>query len=154
MNNMDNKENVVSKNEKNKFLIPVFIVIGVLLLIGVGVVVLLNKDEEVKPPEIENKEPEKELTEEEAGLMINDLMLVGIEIYDSGRYLDFPKSGSMYYATKGDLRKMGYTNIDELVQPSCSDGHSVLFFDVDNAEQYSGGYPIMTVYDCSDFIVE
>ena len=81
---MDNKENVVSKNEKNKFLIPVFIVIGVLLLIGVGVVVLLNKDEEVKPPEIENKEPEKELTEEEAGLMINDLMLVGIEIYDSG----------------------------------------------------------------------
>ena len=146
---MDNKE----KNN-TQILIPIFIVIGVLALIGGVVVVFLNKDKTVMPPKIENKEPEKELTEEEAGLMINDLFLVGIEIYDSGRHLEFPKSGSMHYATKGDLRKMGYTNIDELVQPSCSDGHSVLFFDVDNAEQYSGGYPIMTVYDCSGFVIE
>ena len=151
---MDNKENNASIKDKNNLLIPILAVIGILFIIGVGFVVFVNKDESFNPPKIENKDPEKELTEEEAGVMINDLMLVGMEIYDSGRYVEFPKSGSMYYATKGDLRKMGYANIDELVQPSCSDGHSVLFFDVENIDQYSGGYPIMTVYDCSGFVIE
>ena len=151
---MDNKENNASIKDKNNLLIPILAVIGILFIIGVGVVVLVDKEKYVEPPKIEDKEPEKELTEEEAGLMINDLMRVGIELYDSGRYTELPLSGSMHYATKGDLRKMGYANIDELVQPSCSDGHSVLFFDVENIDQYSGGYPIMTVYDCSGFVIE
>ena len=103
---------------------------------------------------IDDIKSESELSVEEIGNMINDLYLIGLEIYNSNGYLDLPKSGSMYYATKSKLRKMGYSNIDNLVQSSCLDSHSILFFDVDNLEQYFGGAPIMVVYDCSEFVLE
>lgn len=141
-------------NKKKDILIPIVIVLLILVVIGVGIVVFLNRDVEITSPKIEEKEPEVELTEEESGNMINDLYLIGLDLYDTGKYLNLPKIGSMYYATKGKLKELGYKNIDSLVLENCSDGHSILFFNLENETEGLIGEAISAVHDCSSFTVE
>ena len=141
-------------SKKKNILILMIIVFVILIVVGVGVVVLVNRNKSIESPNINDKEPEKELTEEEAGLMVNDLYFIAVELYDTGKYVSLPKTGSVYYATKGKLKELGYTNVDELVLDNCSDGHSIIFFDTENPNNYLSGYPISAVHDCSSFIVE
>lgn len=141
-------------NNKKNNLISIVIVLLILIVVGVGVVVLVNRNKSIESPNINDKEPEKELTEEEAGNMINDLYLIGLDLYDSGKYLNLPKNGSMYYVTKGKLRELGYTNIDKLVLDNCSDGHSILFFNTEKENSGLIGDPIIAVHDCSGFTIE
>lgn len=154
-NKVDNSMEKKDKESKKKVLIPIIVVIVILCVIGVVVAILLNKQnsgDEYKEPEYEPIQmPQEDLTEEEHGNILNDILLIGIDIYDSGKYLELPKSDDVgYFATVSKLKEMGYTNIDKLLH-NCSDGHAVIFFDVEHMENYIGGYPILTVHNCEDF---
>lgn len=134
--------------KKSKIVIIIIAVLGVALVVAGGFFVLSNRKKGEDKPKEEEK---KELTEEEKGNIINDIMVVGIELYNNQKYLELPKSEtSGYYATVGKLKELGYTNANELVM-NCKDADAVIFFDVDHPEKYQNGPPIMTMYDCSGY---
>lgn len=143
---------------KTNILISIMVICSV-VFVGIGVLLFINRQnsylDDSAASENDNyhnqMEEEQQLTVEDKGILINNLMVLGIELYDSGKYLELPKSNtSGYYVTVSQLKSMGYSNIDSLVM-NCSDDHAVIFFDVDHIEKYSSGYPILAVYDCSEF---
>ena len=154
VNSVPVSEKTQEKKKKN-VLVPIIIigVVAVLSIIGVIAVVVINNksNEKPKPPVVDydyDDDDEKvDLSEEEAGNMINDIILIAYDIYEKGTYTQFTKGPNGHYATVGQIRALGYENIDSMVI-GCSDGHAIMFFDVDHEEQYQG-YPVIVVHECT-----
>lgn len=128
----------------------ILIIILAIILIVTGVTIWFismnkNKKDNPTPP---NNEVQKELTAEEKGNRINDLMIIGLELYSNDKYKEFDKTSDlMYYATLGDLKELGYNNIEQLLI-GCSDTDRIIFFDSEHLEKYSSNVPILINIDC------
>lgn len=128
----------------------VLIIILAIILIVTGVTIWFismnkNKKDNPTPP---NNEVQKELTAEEKGNRINDLMIIGLELYSNDKYKEFDKTSDlMYYAGLGDLKELGYNNVEQLLI-GCSDTDRIIFFDSEHLEKYSSNVPILINIDC------
>ena len=135
---------------RNQKKINILIIILAIILIVTGVTIgfiSMNKNKEDNPTP-SNNEVQKELTAEEKGNRINDLMIIGLDLYNNDKYKEFDKnSDSMYYATLGDLKELGYNNVEELLI-GCSDTDRIIFFDSEHPEKYSSNAPILINIDC------
>lgn len=137
-------ENNATNNKKTIIIVAIIAVI----VIAAGIVLAFTLKKEEKPKQ-EKPEEKEEMTPEEIGNTVNDIMLIGVELYNNGKYLEFPKDpNNGYYATLGKLKELGYTNADSLVM-NCHDNDRVIYFDVDHIADYASGMPMMTIYDCS-----
>lgn len=145
---MNNNENL-SKTKEPKKINPVVIIVVLLsiALIVFGIIVFINKPNTLPAPNPSPVEPsEKEEIGEEEGNKINQVILYGIEIYQSGAYTELPQGPSGYYITKAQLKEKGY-DVSELVI-NCSDDSPIIFFDT-SKELGEGQYPVAVVYNCA-----
>lgn len=135
---------------ENKKIINIITIILAIALITTGVTIgfiSMNKNKEDNPTP-SNNEVQKELTAEEKGNRINDLMIIGLDLYNNDKYKEFDKNSDlMYYATLGDLKELGYNNVEELLI-GCSDTDRIIFFDSEHPEKYSSNAPILINIDC------
>ena len=156
-----NEEKEKEKITKNQFIKSkwfIFVIIGILIVVGVSLVLIFTKDEEYynPPPGEIMDDPDWNVgpTEEEEGNMVDGLERIASEIYDSGKYLNYSKTNSgTYFITLGEIRELGYSEIDSLVSNNCSDGHAILFFNP-NMDGDDDGYPVGAVADCGGTSVE
>ena len=135
---------------RNQKKINILIIILAIILIITGVTIgfiSMNKNKEDNPTP-SNNEVQKELTAEKKGNRINDLMIIGLDLYNNDKYKEFDKNSDlMYYATLGDLKELGYNNVEELLI-GCSDTDRIIFFDSEHPEKYSSNAPILINIDC------
>ncbi len=132
--------------KKNNILIIILAIILIVTGVTIGFISMnKNKKDNPTPP---NNEVQKELTAEEKGNRINDLMIIGLELYSNDKYKEFDKTSDlMYYATLGDLKELGYNNVEQLLI-GCSDTDRIIFFDPKHLEKYSSNVPILINIDC------
>lgn len=147
-----NKNSNGTPNVKNKRIVLIVIILCLVILTVIGVVVFTGKKETDNP----KKDPvaKDELTVEERGNLMNELSKIALELYQNEKYLEFPKSNtSGHYATVGELKKLGYTDVDSYLR-NCTDDHAVIFFDIDHMERYPDGYPFLTICECDKISYE
>ena len=128
---------------KNKMILPIIIICLGLFLIGEGVYFNLSKEEDTKKKDNPTKHTKQELTVEEQRDVVNNLTMIGMNIYNSGEYLTFEKQDERYYMTQGQLKERGH-DISKFVF-NCIDTDPIIFFD-SNVEE--GFPPISITYDC------
>lgn len=118
-----------------------------MIVTGVTLSLTLRKNKEDNPTPSKD-EVQEELTAEEKGNRINELIIIGIELYNNNKYKEFDRSSdSMYYTTLGDLKELGYNSVEELLI-GCNDTDRIIFFDSEHPEKYSSNVPILINIDC------
>lgn len=134
----------------NNKLFCIFVAIFAVILLGVSITLnftLFNKDK--NKTSLPNEE-KKELTVEEKGNKINGLMIIGVELYNSGKYKEFQQTSDlMYYVTLGELKALGYTDVEKILI-NCSDDDRIIYFDDEHLSEYSSKMPVLARFDCSN----
>lgn len=74
------------------------------------------------------------------------LLEIANNLYESNEYLKLAKGDGGYYMTIGMYKNMGYD--PSLINPSCPDDSGVIFFDIDNKDNYETN-PVFVVYECN-----
>ena len=113
------------KREKILVLVLVFLGIG-LIVFGITINFqsgMLNDDDSTN--EKENSKPN--LTDEEEGKLVSDLMEYGISMYEDGSYLQFSELDDSYYITLGELKTKGYSDVEKMVY-DCTDDDPIFIF--------------------------
>lgn len=149
---MASKDKKVNETDIKNVSIPIIIVVVALLCLSLVLTVNNSVKDKPKDPDVnydydDEGKSKLNLSEEEAGNMINNIILIARDIYEKGTYTQFNKGSYGYYATLAQIRTLGYENIDSMVI-GCDDGHAIMFFDVDNKDKYPG-YPVMVVHECT-----
>lgn len=134
----------------NNKLFCIFVAIFTIILLGVSITLnftLFNKNK--NKTNLLNEE-KKELTVEEKGNKIDGLMVIGVELYNSGKYKEFQQTSDlMYYVTLGELKALGYTDVEKILI-NCSDDDRIIYFDDEHLSEYSSKMPVLARFDCSN----
>lgn len=135
-------------NNKVKIVIISFVIILALTLGGaLGYFIASqtsSNDKEKESPKIKNV---KEVTDEAIKNKINQLMEIGIKMYESGEYTSFKRNekNKYYFLTYKDLKTNGYTSVESLLSKCPENKIIITFYDEKKAEDQ---YPIYVNFDC------
>ena len=133
------------EKEQRKFVI-LLISLGIFFIsFGVGIIIYGRSIEDKKTI---NKLEKPNLTDQEEGDLVSSLMDYGIRMYEDKSYLSFNELNDSYYITLGELKKKGYSEIEEMVY-SCTDDDPIIYF-YKNTEDFEF-YPIVVSYYCGGY---
>lgn len=135
--------------KREKILVLILVILGI-GLITFGITInfqsgMLNDDND-STSEKENSKPN--LTDEEEGKLVSNLIEYGISMYEDGSYLQFNELDDSYYITLGELKTKGYSDVEKMVY-DCTDDDPIIYF-YKNVEEFEF-YPIVVSYYCGGY---
>ena len=120
---------------KNKKMRIIGIILLILGLCFIGAYILFNlKSDDNAPQPVPTKN-------------YSSLLELAKEMYSDGSYTKLPKDyeKGVYYMSFGEYKKRGY-NVD-IVDSSCPDDFKIIYFDIDDTDNFN---PIYTISTCND----